>query len=208
MKSPAFTALLALMLSSSGCNLFKPLAFVLPPPTKKVAPEFAHLAGSVTVVVWVRPETLYDYPYARVEVAGYVADHLLASVKPAITCTEIPRVEDYLDRHGGRVVDPEKIGREFDTRFVLYLELLEFSMRDPQLPDLLQGRIRSSVVVYDLSRKDGPAATYDLAPVEARVPDKPTRYTHANALALRQATYQVFAGMVAKKFYEYEEEVK
>lgn len=201
-------ALLTLVLLCGGCNWFKPLAFVLPPPTQKIPAEFAHLAGSVTIVVWVRNETLYDYPYARLEVAGHVADHLTASIKPPITCADLPRVEAWLDQHGGRVVDPEKIGREFGTRFVLYLELLEFTMRDPHLPDLLQGRIRASVVVYDLSRTDAPATTYDLAPVETIVPPKPTSYTQNNALIVRKALYETFAGQVAKKFYEHEEEVK
>ncbi len=57
-----------------GCNWFKGLALFLPEPQKTVPAEFAHLEGSVAVVVWVHPETLYDYPNVRLELASHVAD--------------------------------------------------------------------------------------------------------------------------------------
>lgn len=191
-----------------GCNWFKPLAFIIPPPKKKIAAEFAHLQGSVAVVTWVRPETLYDYPYARLEVAGHVADQIAAHVKPAVRCVDIFEIEDFLNRSNARAIDPEHVGRAFDTRFVVYLELLEFSFRDPHLPDLLQGHIRASVVVYDLTDKDLSAKTYDLATVNTRVPRNPVQFTQTSAAMIRKATYETFAGMVAKKFYDHQEVVE
>ncbi len=203
-----WSLLLPVILSCACQEWFKPLALVLPPPKRKVPAEFAHLQGSVAVLVWVRPETHYDYPYARLEVASHVADQLLAHVRPRITCADVPAVEDYLDRSSGRFVDPEQVGRELDTRFVIYLELLEFSLRDAYVPDFLQGHIRSSVTVYDLSDKDLSPRAYELAPVDTRVPQRPVRFTQANAAMIRRATYETFAGMVAKKFYAHQEVVE
>ncbi len=194
-----------ILLLSSGCNWFEPLAFILPTPKKTVPAEFAHLEGSVTVVVWVHPETLFDYPHVRLELAGHVADRIAAGVRPAVTCADIRDVEQYLDRLGTRFVEPVGVGRHFGTRFVIYLEILEFAMRDSQVPDLLQGRIRASVVVHDLSDDEIRARAYELAPVTVAVPPRPTRFTQANAAHIRKATYETFAGVVAKKFYDHRE---
>lgn len=193
------------LLLSSGCNWFEPLALILPEPKKTVPAEFAHLKGSVTVVVWVHPETLYDYPHLRLELAGHVADRIAARVRPAVTCADIRDVEQYLDRLGTRFVEPVAVGRHFGTRFVIYLEVLEFAMRDSQVPDLLQGRIRAAVVVHDLSGDEVRATAYELAPVSVAVPSRPTRFTQANAARIRKATYETFAGVVAKKFYDHRE---
>lgn len=193
------------LILSSGCNWFEPLALILPEPKKTVPAEFAHLKGSVAVVVWVHPETLFDYPYVRLELAGHVADRIAAGVRPAVTCADIRDVEQYLDRLGTRFVEPVGLGRHFGTRFVIYLEVLEFAMRDPQVPDLLQGRIRASVVVHDLSDDEVRARAYELAPVSVAVPPRPTRFTQASAARIRKATYETFAGVVAKKFYDHRE---
>ncbi len=200
--------MLALAMFGCGCNWFEPLAFVLPTPQKTVPAEFAHLQGSVAVVVWVRPETTYDYPYVRLEVASHIADHIAAHINPPITIVDPLRVEQHIDRLGGRVVDPAQVGRDLGARFVVYLELLEFFLRDANVPDLLQGRVRASVTVYELSKESLTPQIFDLAPVLVRVPPRPTRFTQTAAVAVRKMTYEALAGAVAKKFYDHKEAVK
>lgn len=197
--------LMPILFLSGGCNWLEPLALVLPEPKIKVPAEFAHLQGSVTVVVWVHSETLFDYPHLRLELAGHVADRIAAGVRPRVTCADIVDVEQYLDRLGTRFIEPVSVGRHFGTRFVIYLEVLEFAMREPHVPDLLQGRVRASVVVYDLSDEQARALVYELAPVSVAVPPRPTRFTQASAARIRKATYETFAGVVAKKFFDHKE---
>lgn len=200
-----FWPMLLLVVLGCGCNWFKGFAFLLPPPQKTVPAEFAHLQGSVAVVVWVRPETTYDYPHVRLEVASHVADHLAARVRAPITVLDPLRVEQLVDGLGGRVVDPARVGRDLGARFVVYLELLEFFLRDPNIPDLLQGRVRASVTVYDLSDESLTPQLFDLAPVLVRVPQRPTRFTQTGAVVVRKMTYETLAGAVAKKFYDHKE---
>ncbi len=188
-----------------GCNWFKGLALFLPEPQKTVPAEFAHLEGSVAVVVWVHPETLYDYPNVRLELASHVADQIAASVRAKLSFADMMEVEQYIDRRGGRVVDPAQIGREFGTRFVVYMEILEFTLRDPFLPDLLQAKIRASVTVYDMEDKDFAPRSYDLTPVTTQVPDRPAQFSQSNAMLIRKLAYETFAGLVARKFHEYKE---
>ncbi len=191
-----------------GCNWFKGLALFLPEPQKTVPAEFAHLEGSVAVVVWVHPETLYDYPNVRLELASHVADQIAASVQAKLSFADVMEVEQHIDRTGGRVVDPAQVGRQFGTRFVVYMEVLEFTLRDPFVPDLLQAKIRASVTVHDLQDKDFAPRVYDLAPVTTVVPARPARFTQSNAMLIRKLAYETFGGLVARKFHEYKEAVK
>ena len=191
-----------------GCNWFKGLALILPEPQETIPAEFAHLEGSVAIVVWVHPETLFDYPNVRLELASHVADQIAAGVRAKLSFADVMEVEQYLDRRGGRVVDPAQIGRQFGTRFVVYMELLEFALRDPFVPDLLQAKIRASVTVYDLEDKDFAPRTYTLAPVTTLVPNRPAPFTQSNAMLIRKLAYETFGGLVARKFHEYKEAVK
>ncbi len=197
-----------LLWGAAGCNWLKPLAFVLPEPKQTITAEFSHLEGAVAVVTWVPPETLYEYPNARLEVSAHVVSHLQANVDRALHFADVMAVEAYIEETGMRAVDPEAVAGRFDARYVVYLEVLEFDIRDPQVPEFLQGRIRASVVVYDLSDPDMPPRTYDLEPVAVLVPEHPVRFSQSNALVVRKAAYDTFAGKVAMKFYDHEEVIR
>ncbi|MCG3136674.1 MAG: hypothetical protein HJJLKODD_00509 [Phycisphaerae bacterium] len=204
----ALSCCLMLLSGAVGCNWMTGLALVLPEPTRKVQPEFRELTGAVTVLVWAPLETMYDYPYVRLEVASHVVDELHARLKE-VRCTDVSRVEDYLEQQTQTVVDPELVGREFGTRYLVYIELLQFQFRDPYTPDLLQGQVRASITIYDFSKPDTPPRRFELTPIEATVPgSQPIRYTQASAVTVRKQTYETVAGLVAKKFYAYEEKVE
>lgn len=201
-------AVVSLSLGLLGCNWLTPLAFVLPEPKRTIEPEYAHLSGSVTVLVWAPLETIYDYRHARLEVAAYVATELSENIRK-LKCTEVDLVEDYIRSSSQFAFDPVAVGKHFGTDRVIYLELLEFAFREFEAPDLLRGRIRASVVVYDISDPSVPAKRYELEPAQVVVPeDGPLIYNSTAAIGLRQMTYEEFAGVVAKKFYAHEEVVK
>ena len=203
-----FVLLLLAATLCGGCNWFKGLGLLLPEPQRTVPAEFAHLEGSVAVVAWVHPETLYDYPNVRLELSSHVADQIAASVRANLSFADVVEIEQYIDRKGGRGVDPAQIGRQFGTRFVVYMEILEFTLRDPFVPDLLQAKIRASVTVYDMEDKDFAPRAYVLAPVTTQVPDRPAQFSQSNAMLIRKLAYETFGGLVARKFHEYKEAVK
>ncbi len=88
------------------------------------------------------------------------------------------------------------------------MEILEFTLRDPFVPDLLQAKIHASVTVYDLEDKDYAPRAYDLAPVTTRVPQRPAQFTQSNAMLIRKLAYETFGALVARKFHEYKEAVR
>jgi len=187
-----------------GCNLFMPLAVMLP-DTKKVPAEFARLESRrVLVLVWAEPETLFDYPYVRLELASYVGDKIRRGV-PDSRLVSARKVEDFIQREPEAAHDPRRVGDQFEAEMVVYLELLEFQIRDPQSPEFLQGRIRTSVRVYDVTGEADETSYYELAEVEVAHPSQPVLYTLAGESVIRRDTYLTFAERVARKFYDHEE---
>jgi hypothetical protein len=190
-----------------GCNLLLPLAF-LGNPKQKIAPEFDKLAGTrALILVWADPATLFDYPHVQLELANYVGDKITAELKNTKIVDPV-QVADYRERTLTTSPDPEVVGRQFNADMVVYLELLRFQIRDPDAPDYLRARLEASVAVYDLRAERDEPGVYQLKPVEIVYPERGgLLFSASNSTQVRQAAYVLFAEKVARKFYEYEEEL-
>lgn len=191
----------------ASCNLLMPLA-VMGVQRKRIPPEFDKLAGTrVAIHVWTDPSTLFDYPYARLELATYLGDKLHAEMGQRNQAVEVvdPRdVEDFLQRNPDARINPSAMGKKFQANYVIYVEVASFQIRDPSEPQFLRGRINASVSVHDVATSARDARRYELTPVEAVYPeDQPVLINATNSPMVREATYRKFAEMVARKFYEY-----
>lgn len=190
-----------------SCNLLTPLIFV-GEHKKKISPEFDRLANSrVVILAWTDPATLFDYPHARFELASYVGEKLSAEMAQRSLATEVVDardVEDYLQRTLDAQIDPQAVGREFDADYVVYIEVYEFQIRDPDIPQFLQGRIDASVSVHDIHADPGTPRRYELTEVKCLHPEGgPVTFSPTNAPVIRRSTYRKFAEQVARKFYEH-----
>ena len=202
------TLLIFCVLLVAGCGAIKFIAVQAAPTTEKVAPEFNRLpARTVLVYVWAPPEILWDYPKVRLDLAANVSAYLQQNVKD-ITVVPPLRVESYLEKSHSFEMDPVDVGKHFRADMVVHLAIYQFSMRDQGFAHFYQGRISSSVVVHDLSRPDQPPERIPLREVIVAVPeDHPVGFANIRPEQLRQATYEVFAVEVGKKFHEYERPV-
>lgn len=187
-----------------ACNLLVPLALV-GEHKKKILPEFDKLPGArVAVLVWTDPATLFDYPYARFELATFVSDKLdyeLTQRKQTAEVVDPRDIEDFLQKNLDARVDPRLVGKRFKVDYVIYLQVLEFQIRSPDEPQFLRGRIEASVTVLAL---EGAGERFPLASVQTIFPKRaPILLTATNSPLVREATYRAFAEQVARKFYEY-----
>ena len=178
------------------------------PQRKTVSPEFDKLPNRrVAVLVFVDPSTLFDYPYARFELASFVGDKLYAEMAQRALNTDVvdPRdVEDFLQRNRDAEIDPQEVGLAFDADYVLFLEILTFQIRDPRQPQFLRGRISAAVSMHDIRCEPDELCRFELTPVTCVHPDgAPVILTATNSAFIREATYRAFAEQVARKFYEH-----
>lgn len=196
---------LLLLAAGGGCNWLTPLAVVTEDPKETVAAEFDKLAGKrATILVWAESDTLFEYPHVRLETSAYLASHLKAHV-PGVKITSERLVEEHLDKLASSTPDPIAVGREFSSDIVIYVTLLEFSMRDREMAQFYRGRVRASVVVYDLKDKSGTPQRYALTDVLAVYPaDRPIGFDNTAASIVRQKTYETLAELIGRKFFSWD----
>jgi len=192
---------------TAGCNLLTPLIFV-GEHKKKVSPEFDKLQNSrVAVLVWMDQVVLFDYPYARFELCTYISDKLAAEMNQRDLGTELvdPRdMDDFLQKNIDAQIDPKAVARNFDSDYVIYVEVVEFQVRDPDEPQFLRGRINASVTVFDMNADPDRPGRFELAPVLSQYPDGvPVLLNANNSPLVREQLYRKFAEQVARKFYEH-----
>lgn len=197
--------MLALVLTS--CNLLTPIIFV-GDHRKRVFPEFDKLPNNrVAILVWTEPATLFDYPHVRFELATYIADKLDYELSDRKLNAEVvdPRdVEDFLQKNIDAQIEPLIVGRQFQTDYVVYLEIIEFQIRDPEQPHFLQGKILASVSVHDMHADVDQRRQYELTEVLTLYPENsPVLMNATNSTIIREAIYRKFAEEVARKFYEH-----
>ena len=208
MRSKRITlAVVTCLLLTAGCNLLTPLIFV-GEHKKKISPEFDKLANSrVAVLIWTDLVVLFDYPYARFELCTYVSDKLAAEMNQRGRGTELvdPRdLDDFLQKDIDAQIDPKAVARQFDSDYVIYVEVVEFQIRDPAEPQFLRGRINASVTVYDAHADPDRPRRFELAPVLCRYPEGvPVLLNATNSPLVREQLYRKFAEQVARKFYEH-----
>lgn len=202
-----YCAMLPGLLVVSACNLLTPLAFVLPQKST-VSAEFDKLQGRrVAVLVWTDSSTLFDYPYARFELATFISNRLSRETTDRGRSVDVvdPRdVEDFIQKNIGAQSDPRSVGRALKADYVIYVETLRFQFRDAVQPQFLRGQIDGAVSVHDMNAELDELQRYDLAQVRCRHPEgPPVVLTATNAPEIREATYRKFALLVAQKFYAY-----
>ncbi|MCH7883685.1 MAG: hypothetical protein IIC01_00410 [Planctomycetes bacterium] len=205
-KAAGWTLLLLLPMVSS-CNLLTPLVFI-GEHKKQISAEFDKFPQKrVAILVWTEPATLFDYPHARFELATYVADKLNAEMTQRQLGTVVvdPRdVEDFIQKTIEAQLDPYILGRHFDLDYVVFLEILEMQIRNPEVPQFLRGRVEALVSVHDIRADPDETRRYELTPVQCVFPEgSPVLLSATNSPLIREATYRKFAELVARKFYEY-----
>ncbi len=200
---------LLLITAASGCDAMRVLALQTAPQTEKIDAEYADLPGKkVLVYVWTKPETLWDYPQLRLDLSAHLAAYLKENVDK-VEVTPAPQIEAHLKSLSTMNPEPAELAKEFHANSVIHVSIYKFSMRDPGLSQFYRGRISASVVVLDLTAKDGTVKRVPLPDVSVVIPeDGPLGYYNVSADQVRDMTYREFTQATGRKFHNYEKEAK
>lgn len=191
------------LLFGMGCNILSyPLAVMASEQTEKIPAEFNKLDGKkAAVVVWAQPETILQFPHMRLELASQVTYQMKQRLK---TTQVVPadQIADYQNRNlNWDAVPAPQIGKQFGADYVVFIEMLEYSTRDPMTPGLFRGRAKASVVVHDVA---DPTARWSLAPAMAEYPTGHTKLANADDQAIHHQLVEVLGSQITIKFYEHE----
>jgi hypothetical protein len=188
---------------TTGCQMIGyGLYSVLPEPTEKIPAEFNRLDGKkAAVLVWAPSETMLQFPHVRLELASQTAYQMKQRLK---TTTVVPpeQVAAHQDRNlNWDAVPPSEIGKQFGADYVIFIELLEYSTRDPKMPGLFRGRARVSIVVHDVN---DPTARWSLTPAVAEYPTGHTRLPNADDMIIHRQMLEILGSQITSKFYDHE----
>lgn len=159
---------------------------------------------SLVIVVYADPATTFEYPAAREEISAFVTGKFqktLPSVK-LVDYKDIIRWQD--DTFNWQGLPEKDWGRHFSTQRVLYIELLEYSTREPGSQDLLRGRIRATCKVFETDAPGQTAAWTEQFKVFWPT-DMPELASHSNDLAARRRVLEAFSEQLVNGFYDHRE---
>lgn len=198
-----------ILAAAGGCNLMKALSVHTAPHTEKIDAEYVDLASKkVVVYVWAKPETLWDYPQMRLDLASHISAYFRENLGE-VEVVPAGQVEAYLKTLPTMNPDPADVGRHFHADTVVHVSVYKFSMRDPGLSQFYRGRISASVVVLDLTGEDGTVRRVPLPDVTIAVPeDGPLGYHNVSAEQMRDMTYREFTQTTGRKFHAWEREAR
>jgi hypothetical protein len=198
----ALGGLSALLLSTGCTQLGFALASTMPEPVEEVPAEFNKLEGEkVAVVVWAQPETVLQYPHVRLELASQVAYDLQRHLEP-IEVVPPQKIADYQESNlNWDAMPPARLGEKFGADFVIFIELLNYSTREPHEPNLFRGRAKASLVVHDVS---DPMARWSLTPATAAYPSGARRVTNIDEMTVHRQLLEILGSRIAVKFYDHE----
>ena len=144
--------LLLVLMFVAGCNLLEhPLYVLFGQTSKKVKAEYAGLRGKKTVIfVATGPGVDFEYPGARMNLALATADVLSQHVKDAEFVDA--RMVDTFQREDldWLSLPMAELGEKFSADLVLYLDMIEFTLAEPESINLLRAYVTADIRVYEM----------------------------------------------------------
>ncbi len=208
MKNAMIKISLMLLISAviiPGCKQAGAIGYFLTPPReKKVQAEFPGLKNhSLAIVIYVDEATQYEYPSARLTLGAKIANELDENVKKVRIVQPIS-VARYQDENiHWETERKNKIGRDLNVDYVLFLSLVNYSTREPGQMSAYQGRISGEAKLYATEKKEGENCVWEHEDDLEVVWPKVARYSSRVEPQIREETENRFADLLAKKFYKH-----
>ena len=198
-----FKQLLALALLLATCGGCQLGAVLLADPNPEVDAKFEELAESrVMVLTYAKLSALLKNPSLQMEVMQGVTKNLRKQLGKKTEVVEPTEVAAWLDENPDwQGIPLDQIGQQFDANFLVYVELEQFSIREPGSTILYRGRARSNVMVVETARGAKPVFRSQVDMVYPR--DKVVSATEISHDRFKQQILAVYNDRVARLFHSY-----
>jgi hypothetical protein len=189
----------------TGCNILAYPTYVLFGQShKKVKAEYTGLENHSTVIfVVTNPAIDFEYPYTGLNISLATADQISRNVKNA-TFIDPETVDKYQrEKIDWLSIPVSEIGRDFQADRVLYIDLVQFTMREEDSINLLRAHIAADIRVYEMDSESPNQHTYqtDLDILHPKM--GPSLFSDTAHALIYQESISRFAEELAKKFYNH-----
>lgn len=211
MKKPLLPMFaLPLVLTLAGCNLLEYPFYVLFGQTTKTVPAaYKGLENRrVAVVIIGQPGIDFEHPFARTDLAIATQAQIREQL-PSVTFVEPETVEDFMRSEVEFLAMPiSDIAAGLQAERILYIELLQFTMREPDSINLLRGHIWAQVSIFEAEAVKPNLPAYE-TDIEVIHPEQaPMPASDEASYTVWQTTIGTFADQLAKKFYKHKESTR
>ncbi len=197
--------LLCLVLPLAGCNIMAyPAYVILGEHEIKVNAQYKGLEGKHTaIMISGHPGLAFEYPYIMSNLA-------LASQKMISANVELCSFVNQNEIESFQRMNPQwiglhmqQLGKQFDAQRIIYVEIVQLSMREEQSVNLLRGHLITDIKVYDLESGNQEEAVLETE-VEAIFPERAPEFMSDSAEhRIKEKLVMLFADKLSKKFYDH-----
>lgn len=210
LKTGLVLLLVAVFSTAGGCKQLGALIYMgMPKQTKDISAEFTGLENhTVAVVIYCDESTQYENHEVRMTLGTIIAHQLRKNVKKikVINPGIVSRFQDE-NLHWGSLPKwqmAEKLGADY----VLFISLMQYSMRVPGQVSAFQGRIIAEPKLYLGSDHDDEPVWESDEVIEVTYPKIRAVYEARHEAKIRYTTEVIFADKLTKCFYDYTVEIK
>ncbi|MCP4713231.1 MAG: hypothetical protein GY869_31760 [Planctomycetes bacterium] len=185
-----------------------PIYVLLGQSHTKVKAEYTGLENQKTAVIIVGQSAIdFEEPYARMDLALATEQALTEYVK-GIELADQEEIQNFQrSRFDWYSLPVSDIINQFQVERLLYVELIQFTIREPESVNLLRGHIWAQLRIFE---KESDTPNIPVLETEADVifPEQgPSSYSEAARFNIRQQSIGLFALEVARKFHDHKKEV-
>jgi len=196
---------LCVVILLAGCNLLEFPAYVLfGQRTRKVKAEYRHLKNErIALMVSAGPGIDFEYPYARTDLALACAQVFGQRVE-GVRFVEQEEIEKFQSAHlDWATMGKAELADVFGVGHIIWLDLIQFTLREESSVNLLRGRVLSAVRVFDKHGAAPNVPSYQTE-ISVVVPDHgPLPVSDVALQGIYRQTMLRFADKLASKFYDH-----
>ena len=195
---------------AGGCGFLSYPFYVLFGRTEeRVKAEYIGLKDQkIALIIFGQPGIDFEDPFARLDLALATEQAIIQNVKT----TEFADQEEIQSFQRARLdwysLPMSEIAAKFQVQRVLYLELIQFTIREIDTVNLLRGRIWAQLSVFEADSAQPDVPAYE-SEVEIVFPEQaPEPYSENAKFAIRRESIRLFALETARKFHDHKKKVK
>ena len=116
------------------------------------------------------------------------------------------RVASWIDEHGGIGTDPSELAKDFDSDYIVFIEVQSFSFREPSSPKLLRGQSSGFIRVFEINEvgeQKIPNTVFATEFASTYPKHQPVSEQGRSSLIFQKEYMDRFCDQLAEKFYDH-----
>ncbi len=212
MKKKLWLLVLLCLAPVCGCNIARYCMYLMfgGSTHETIEAEYEGLENStVAIVVYADHKVRYEYRWAQLEVSSAVLQQLEQHIREVKVIDPRQVLKYQAENINWDSMSKTELGKAFNSNYVLFITLVEFTTREPGSINLYRGQITAEVSLWKTSLPQVDARVWHDDDLSVRYPEKTLigEFTE-DENKIRYDTEMLFANKLVRRFYKHKVEKK